>query len=218
VKWFPDRRGLAAGLITAGFGSGSALFIPTISNIIRQQDYRAAFLYSGVVQGIVILAVAQIMRNPGPEFHASKVAAKPVSPRVRRNPEQFTTVEMLRTPHYYVIYVIFVMMATGGLMVTAEAGPLAKEWGISAAALATALSLSRIANGVSRVYWGWVSDRIGREMTMAIGFSLQAGCLLSILLVGRHSGALFALTLVLTYLTWGGAFSVFPPTCGDYFG
>src|SRR5262249_16265071 len=120
VKWFPDRRGLAAGLIPAGFGSGSALFIPTISNIIRQQDYRAAFLYSGVVQGIVILAVAQIMRNPGPEFHASKVAAKPVSARVRRNTEQFTTVEMLRTPHYYVVYVIFVMMATGGLMVTAE--------------------------------------------------------------------------------------------------
>jgi len=125
---------------------------------------------------------------------------------------------MLRTPHFYAVYVMSVMMATGGLLVTAEAGPLAKEWGISMSALATALALSRIANGVSRVFWGWVSDRIGRETTMAIGFILQAGCLLSILLVGRLSGTLFAVTMVLTYLTWGGAFSVFPPTCGDYFG
>jgi OFA family oxalate/formate antiporter-like MFS transporter len=218
LKWFPDKRGLASGLIAAGFGSGSALFIPIIASIIRQQSYRAAFLYTGLFQGVVIFAAAQILRNPGPEFHISKTASKCVSGAVRRNSEQFSTGEMLRTPQFYTLYLMFVMMATGGLLVTAEAGPLAREWKISMAALTAALSLTRVANGVSRIFWGWISDRIGREPTMAIGFILQAGCLLSILFLGRLSGALFGITLVLTYFTWGEVFSVFPPITGDYFG
>jgi OFA family oxalate/formate antiporter-like MFS transporter len=218
LKWFPDKRGLASGLIAAGFGSGSALFIPLIADIIREQDYRAAFLYTGIVQGLVILIVAQFLRNPGPDFHTSKAAAKAPSAQVRRNPLQFTSMEMLRKPHFYVLYAMFVMMSTGGLLLTAEAAPLAKEWGISMAALTAALSLTRIANGLSRIFWGWVSDRAGREWTMAVGFFLQGCCLLSILFVGRRSGALFGVTLVATYFTWGEVFSVFPPTVGDYFG
>jgi OFA family oxalate/formate antiporter-like MFS transporter len=218
LKWFPDKRGLASGLIAAGFGSGSALFIPLIENVIEHKNYQAAFLYSGVFQGLVILLTAQILRNPGPDFHASKAAAKPPSPRVRRNTEQFTSAEMLRTWHFYALFAMFVMMSTGGLMLTAEAGPLSKEWGITAAALTTALAMTRIANGASRVFWGWVSDRLGRETTFAIGFILHAASLLSVLFLGRVSGVLFGVTLTLTYLTWGEIFSVFPPTVGDYFG
>jgi OFA family oxalate/formate antiporter-like MFS transporter len=218
LKWFPDKRGLASGLIAAGFGSGSALFIPLIASIIKQQDYRAAFLYTGVFQGVVILIVAQFLRNPGPDFHASKAAAKLPSVQVRRNSLQFTSGEMLRSPHFYVLYLMFVMMSTGGLLLTAEAAPLAKEWKISMAALTAALSLTRVANGLSRIFWGWVSDRAGREWTMAVGFFLQGCCLLSILFVGRLSGMLFGVTLVATYFTWGEVFSVFPPTIGDYFG
>jgi OFA family oxalate/formate antiporter-like MFS transporter len=218
LKWFPDRRGLASGLIAAGFGSGSALFIPAIAHIIREQSYRAAFLYSGILQGVIILVTAQILRNPGPEFQAPQRAGKKAGARVRRNPEQFTSGEMLRTPHFYVLYLMFVMMATGGLLVTAQAGPLAREWRISMAALTAALSLTRVANGVSRIFWGWASDQIGREMTMAVGFLLQAASLVSVLRIGRLSGVLFAATLVLTYFTWGEVFSVFPPTIGDYFG
>ena len=218
LKWFPDKRGLASGLIAAGFGSGSALFIPLIADIIRKENYRAAFLYTGIFQGLVILIAAQFLRNPGPDFHASKAAAKVLSPHVRRNSQQFTSPEMLRTPHFYVLYVMFVMMSTGGLLLTAEAAPLAKEWKISMAALTAALSMTRIANGLSRIFWGWVSDRAGRERTMALGFFLQACCLLSILFAGRLSGTLFGVTLVLTYFTWGEVFSVFPPTIGDYFG
>src|SRR5260370_40139727 len=110
---------------------------------------------------------------------------------------------MLRTPHFWLLYLMFVMMATGGLLLTAEAGPLAKEWGISMAALTAALSLTRVANGVSRIFWGWGSDRAGREQTLGLGFILQAWWLLGILVLGRLSGAWLGGTLVLTYLTRG---------------
>jgi OFA family oxalate/formate antiporter-like MFS transporter len=218
LKWFPDRRGLASGIIAAGFGSGSAIFIPLMARVIADQGYQAAFRWTGIVQGLVILLVAQILRNPGPEFAHSAIARRELSPSIRRNHEPFTTWEMLRTPHFYVLYVMFVLMATGGLLVTAQAGPVAREWNITLTALTAALALDRISNGASRIFWGFVSDRIGRETTMALAFTLQAVCLLSVLLVGRRSGTLFTITLILTFFTWGEIFSLFPSTIGDYFG
>ena len=125
---------------------------------------------------------------------------------------------MLQTPQFYVLYVAFVMMATGGLLVTANAGPIARSWGIAAGALALATQLNALANGASRVFWGWVSDRTGRELAMGIAFSLQVVCLLLVATLGRRSGTLFAITLVLTFFTWGEVFSLFPSILGDYFG
>ncbi len=217
LKWFPDKRGLASGIIAAGFGSGSALFIPVIAHLIREDSYRTAFLYTGVFQGLVILAAAQILRNPGKEFAPSKAGLKSTA-RVRRNTEQFTTPEMLRTPQFYALYAMFVMMATGGMMLTAQAEPLAREWGIGMTALTMALMLSRIANGLGRIFWGWISDRIGRETAMVAGSVLLAASLLSVLLAGRSSGTLFAVTLVLVFFAWGEVFSLFPSITGDFFG
>ena len=125
---------------------------------------------------------------------------------------------MVRTPQFYVLYLMFVLMATGGLLVTAQAGPMAQSWGITVAALTLATSLNPVANGASRIFWGWASDRIGRELTMGIAFTLQAICLLLVLTLGRRSGGWFATTLVLVYFTWGEIFSLFPSTLGDYFG
>jgi len=218
LKWFPDRRGLAAGIIAGGFGSGAALFIPVIASLIHDHGYRTAFLVTGIVQGVVILAVAQILRHPGAEFAASYAASHASHPRVRRNTEQFTTPEMLRTPQFYLLYLMFIAMATGGLLVTAQAGPVAAEWGISRGALTAALALDRVSNGVSRFAWGWISDYIGRETTMAIAFILQAACLVSVLAIGSWSGKLFTITLILTFFTYGEAFSLFPSLVGDYFG
>jgi OFA family oxalate/formate antiporter-like MFS transporter len=219
LKWFPDRRGVASGIVAAGFGSGSALFIPLIAYLIEHSGYRTAFLYTGILQGLLILAAAQILRNPPPEFAQSAAAAKAkASPLRGRHAEQYTTLEMLRTPHFYILYVMMVMMATGGLLVTAQAGPIARHWGITSTALVAALSLDRISNGGSRIFWGWLSDRIGRETTMFISFTLQALCLLSVLWLGRTSGFWFAVTLILTYFTWGQIFSLFPSVIGDYFG
>jgi OFA family oxalate/formate antiporter-like MFS transporter len=220
LKWFPDKRGLASGIIAAGFGSGSALFIPVIAYLIREQSYQQAFLWTGVLQGIVIIAAAQLLRHPDHQTAGAKAAAAAVvpNPKIRRNTEQFNTGEMLRTPHFYALYIMFVMMATGGLLVTAQAGPLAREWNISLTALTWALAVDRIANGSGRVFWGWVSDRVGREKTMATAFILQSACLISVLLFGRVSGTLFTLTLALTLFTWGEIYVLFPSICGDWFG
>jgi OFA family oxalate/formate antiporter-like MFS transporter len=214
LKWFRDRRGLASGIMAAGFGAGTALFVPWISYLIQHKGYRAAFLWTGILQGATILVVAQFLRHPARE----PAAAPATAPADRLGRHHFTTLEMLRSPQFYVLYVMFVLMATGGLLVTAHAGPLAKSWGLSTAALTLAATLSPIANGASRIFWGMASDRIGREPAMAVVFTLQAACLVLVLVVGRWSGGWFTLTLVLTYFTWGEVFSLFPSIAGDYFG
>jgi MFS transporter, OFA family, oxalate/formate antiporter len=216
LKWFSKERGFASGVMAAGFGGGTALFIPFIASMIKNQGYQAAFIWTGVFQGVVILVVAQFLRHP-PAAPAKKTA--PIAPGSSRlGQHDYTTAEMLQTPQFYMLYAAFVMMATGGLLVTANAGPIAQSWGIPAAALAVATSFNALANGGSRIFWGWVSDRTGRELAMGVAFLLQAACLVLVLTVGRLSGTLFTLTLVLTFFTWGEVFSLFPSIVGDYFG
>jgi len=214
LKWFTKDRGFAAGVIAAGFGGGTALFIPFIASMIQHQGYQTAFLTTGIFQGVVILIVAQFLRHP-PRAAAPATSAKK-APELGHH--DYTTGEMLRTPQFYVLYAMFVMMATGGLLVTANAGPMAGSWGIPAAALAAATSFNALANGGSRIFWGWASDRVGRELAMGIAFTLQAVCLVLVLTVGRMSGTLFTVTLILTFFTWGEIFSLFPSLVADYFG
>jgi OFA family oxalate/formate antiporter-like MFS transporter len=217
LKWFKDRRGLASGIMAAGFGGGTALFIPIISSTIQSSGYQAAFIATGIFQGLVIVAVAQFLRHPHAEAPtAAKPAADGGGPQLGRR--HYTTGEMLRAPQFYVMYTMFVLMATGGLLVTANAGPIAQAWGYTAAALTLAASLSPIANGASRILWGWVSDRVGRETTMMVAFALQAVCLILVLVAGQISSGWFALTLVLVYFTWGEIYSLFPAIAADYFG
>jgi OFA family oxalate/formate antiporter-like MFS transporter len=216
LKWFKERRGLASGIMAAGFGGGTALFIPFISSTIRTHGYRTAFIWTGLFQGVVILLVAQFLRHPPAEASPVTTPARASTAQLGRR--QFTTAEMLRTPQFYVLYAMFVMMATGGLLVTANAGPMAQSWGLSLAALTLAATLSPVANGGSRIFWGWASDRIGREMSMTIAFFLQAICLVMVVTFGQFSGLWFTVTLVLVYFTWGEIYSLFPATVGDYFG
>jgi OFA family oxalate/formate antiporter-like MFS transporter len=212
LKWFTKERGLAAGIIAGGFGGGTALFTPFIAWIIQNRGYQTAFLWTGIFQGTMILIVAQFLRHP-PALPTAKAAGG-----AALGQRQFTTKEMLKTPQFYLLYAAFVMMATGGLLVTSNAGPMSKSWGIPVAALTLATSLNALANGASRVSWGWVSDKIGRELAMGVAFLLQAVCLVLVLTVGRLSGTLFTITLVLTFFTWGEVFSLFPSLVGDYYG
>jgi OFA family oxalate/formate antiporter-like MFS transporter len=216
LKWFKDRRGLASGIMAAGFGGGTALFIPIIQSIIADSGYRSAFIATGIVQGMVILIVAQFLRHPPATPATAPLPAANTGSQLGKR--QFSTLEMLRTPQFYVMYVAFVLMATGGLLVTANAGPMAKSWGLAASALTLAATLSPIANGASRVFWGWVSDRMGREQTMTLAFVLQAIALFLVIALGSRSSAWFSATLVLVYFTWGEIYSLFPAMSGDYFG
>jgi OFA family oxalate/formate antiporter-like MFS transporter len=232
LKWFKERRGLASGIMAAGFGGGTALFIPTIQAMIASDGYQATFVATGLFQGLVILVVAQFLRHPPAQavaggasgaqpVHPGRagggVSAAPAAP-ARPEARQYTTFEVLTTPQFYWMYAAFVLMATGGLLVTANAGPMANAWGLSASALTLAATLSPLANGASRIFWGWASDRLGRENTMILTFVLQAVCLFMVFAVGQTSAAWFAATLVAVYFTWGQIYSLFPSTSGDYFG
>jgi OFA family oxalate/formate antiporter-like MFS transporter len=217
LKWFADRRGLASGIMAAGFGGGTALFIPIISSTIAARGYQSAFIQTGILQGLVIVVVAQCLKHP-PHAQPAAPAKLPAVSGSQIGRRHFTTMEMLRTPQFYVMYLMFVLMATGGLLVTAQAGPIAQTWGYSAAVLTLAASLSPLANAASRIFWGWASDRTGRETAMVVAFVLQAICLFLVLVLGPRSGGWFAFTLVLVYFTWGEIYSLFPSTAADYFG
>jgi len=216
LKWFKEKRGLASGIMAAGFGGGTALFIPVIQSMLRDSGYQHTFLVTGIFQGVVIALVAQVLRHPT----AAPVAVAATATTTNKaavEKKQYTTLEVLRTPQFYVMYIAFVLMATGGLLVTANAGPMAKSWGF-ASVLTLAATLSPLANGAARVFWGWASDRLGRENTMVFTFVMQALCLVSVATLGQLSGAWFAATLVAVYFTWGQIYSLFPSMSGDYFG
>jgi len=216
LKWFKEKRGLASGIMAAGFGGGTALFIPVIQSMLRDSGYQHTFLVTGIFQGVVIALVAQVLRHPTAAPIAAPIAA-PTTNKAAVEKKHYTTLEVLRTPQFYVMYLAFVLMATGGLLVTANAGPMAKSWGF-ASVLTLAATLSPLANGAARVFWGWASDRLGRENTMVFTFVLQAICLMAVATLGQISGAWFAASLVAVYFTWGQIYSLFPSMSGDYFG
>jgi MFS transporter, OFA family, oxalate/formate antiporter len=213
LKWFPDKRGLAAGLIAAGYGSGAALFTWLIADIIRKTNYRDAFLYSGIGVGFIIIIAAQFLENPK---HVAQVPASAV--KTRSHGHNFSSWEMLQTPHFYLLFSMALMMGIGGLMVTAQVGPMADTYKIGSAALATALFVNPLANGGGRLFWGWVSDHIGRENTMFMAFLLQSLFLVGVVTVGRWSPVLFIASTALVFFTWGEVYSLFPSASADFFG
>jgi MFS transporter, OFA family, oxalate/formate antiporter len=218
LKWFQDRRGLAAGIIAGAFGSGAALFVPFISYAIRVASYRSAFLYTGIFQGILIIVAAQFLRNPSPSNAPITARKAATGKQVRLHTEEFNSIEMLRTPQFYVLYAMMLMMGIGGLMVTAQVGPVADSLGISKAILTAAVAINAIANGSGRLFWGWASDYLGRERTMIVAFALQGLSLLSVLTLGRHSGTAFIICLAMVFFTWGEIYSLFPSVSADFFG
>jgi OFA family oxalate/formate antiporter-like MFS transporter len=217
LKWFPTRRGFAAGIIAAGFGGGSGLLNVFNRYMIPEYGYQTTFLITGIVQGAVIAIVAQFLRHPDASFVPPKPATPTVPAKSRRNTDNFTTGEMMSKPHFYILYAMFVTVATGGLYLTANQASIAGDWGMTGI-IGTIVILGPLANGAARISWGWVSDHLGRENTMVVTFLLQAACLVSVAALGRNSASLFALTLTLTFFTWGQIYSLFPATLGDYFG
>src|SRR6059036_3476621 len=222
LKWFPDHRGLAAGLTAAAFGAGSALTIVPIATLINTRGYEAAFVSFGIGQGLVVILCALFLRAP-------RKGEVPVAGtrEVQQSNRDVAPLEMLKTPAFWVLYVMMTMLAMGGLMATAQLGPIAVDFkvakvpvslfGLTMAALPFALSLDRILNGLTRPFFGWVSDHIGRENTMFIAFGLE-GLGILLLIAFAHIPALFVVFSGLVFFAWGEIYSLFPATCGDLFG
>jgi OFA family oxalate/formate antiporter-like MFS transporter len=221
VKWFPDKRGLAVGLTAAGFGAGAALTVLPINMMIHTGGYASAFSFFGWLQGIALLVIALFLRFP---THGQV----PISvQRLRQTSRDKTPVQMLRSPTFYVMYVMFVMIATGLVFITAQVAPLAKDYGIDKVpltifgwvvlALPFALVVDNVLNGASRTLFGWLSDWIGREVTMSIAFTIEAAALLGLLFCAHHPW-LFVLCAGATFVASGEIYSLFPATCTDLFG
>ena len=222
LKWFPDRRGLAAGLTAAGFGAGSALTVIPIANMIQSSGYQAAFLWFGLGQGIVVMLVGLMLRAP----QASEVSA-PAAPAVMQTKRDFGPAEVLRTPVFWVMYVMFVAVGAGGLMALAQLAPIATDYkiagipvsilGLTLPALTFALTIDRVLNGICRPFFGWVSDHIGRENTMFIAFFLE-GVGIYALLYFANNPVLFVILSGVVFFAWGEIYSLFPATCTDIYG
>jgi len=221
LKWFPDRRGLTAGLTAAGFGAGAAATVVPIRDVILAFGYQSAFLWFGLGQGLVILVLSQFLRAPEPGE-----TPKPAV-RLTQTSQNYTPIEVLKSPIFYLLYVMFVMVSASGLMATAQIAPIAKDFGlanqevtimfITATALSAALVVDNILNGLARPFFGWISDFIGRENTMAIVFTLGGFAYWGLGELG-HSPYMFILMAGLVFFTWGEIFSLFPSTCTDTYG
>jgi len=222
LKWFADRRGLAAGLTAAGFGAGAAATVVPIQQVIEAYGYEQAFFWFGLGQGAVILVLSQFLKAPA----SDNVAANPQQ-RNQQSVHQYHFTEMLRTPLFWVMYTMFVLVAAGGLMATAQLASIAADFGvantpvtflwITGTTLTIALTVDNVLNGVARPFFGWVSDQIGRENTMFIVFSLGAISILSLGYLGNTPWS-FILLGGAVYFTWGEIYSLFPSMCTDSFG
>jgi len=220
LKWFPGRRGLAAGITASGFGAGAAITIGPISKMINSSGYEQAFFTFGLLQGAIVFIMAWgLFVAP-----ASLAVAKT---KVAQTAYGYTPTQVLRSPCFWVMYVMFVLIAAGGLTMAASMAPIAKDFGIDKApvglfglvmpALVFALALNRIFDGVGRPFFGWVSDQIGREYTMVIAFLSGAAALFALSRAGNNP-VIFVLVTAVYFGVYGEIFSLFPATQGDTFG
>jgi OFA family oxalate/formate antiporter-like MFS transporter len=226
LKWFPDRRGLASGLTAMGFGAGSALTVFPIANMIKSQGYEATFFKFGIAQGLVVFLVSWFLRAPDARTEASLPTATNTG-KFRMATREFTPMETLKTPVFWLLYAMFMLTATGGLILTAQLTPIAKDFavaeapvallGITLAALPFALSMNRVLNGVSRPFFGWMSDHLGRERTMFMAFALESVFLLLLIPFGQNP-LLFVVLRGLAFFAYGEIYSLFPAICADVYG
>ena len=216
VRWFPDRRGFATGIVAAGYGMGAMITTFPINSMIRDSGYRQTLLTFGIILGVVGVLASLFLHRPQPgdvpSAPATDVASRGVGPN-----------DMLKTPVFWLMFVMMTMMSTGGLMVTSNFASFARDFGVAdalvlgAAALPLALTFDRITNGLTRPLFGWVSDTIGRENTMGVAFGMEA-CAIALLVVFRQNPALFVFLSGVVFFGWGEIFSLFPSTLTDTFG
>jgi OFA family oxalate/formate antiporter-like MFS transporter len=223
LKWFPDRRGLAAGLTAAAWGAGSAITVFPIRWTIAEHGYANAFLWFGLGQALLVTLVGLTIRFPGPGEVSVAVAAVKVS----QSGQDFAPRHLMRMPVFWLLFLMMTVGAVPGLLMTEQMAPMATDWhlaaadvtllGITAAALPLAVILDRILGGFTRPVFGWLSDRIGREVAMFLAFGMEGAALL-FLIRHHHDPVIFVVMSGVAFFGWGAVFSLFPAACGDLFG
>jgi len=218
VKWFPDRRGFATGMVAAGYGFGAILTTFPIADMLKSSGYRSTLIVFGLVLGVVGVLAALGMKAPA----TGAVLPQPAATVGYRGPDTVPA-RMLRSPLFWLLFVMMTMMSTGGLMVISQFASFARDFGVADltvlgfAALPLALTIDRITNGLTRPFFGWVSDRIGRENTMGIAFILE-GAAIFLMLSFRTNAAAMVVLSGLVFFAWGEIFSLFPSILTDSFG
>ena len=220
LRWFPDRRGLAVGLVAGAYGAGSAATILPIASMITSSGFQHTFLFFGILQGSVAFVAAWFLRAP----KASEVNASPLLAQGTRN---YTLREAMQTRLFWLMFIMFILIVTGGMMAVAQLGVIATDFGIKEfkvdfyffvmASLPLALMLDRIMNGISRPLFGWISDHIGRQKTMVIAFTLESFGIIALGCFGSDPYA-FLILSGLVFLAWGQVYSLFSALAGDAFG
>jgi OFA family oxalate/formate antiporter-like MFS transporter len=223
LKWFPDKRGLAAGITAAGFGAGSALTVAPIQAMIANSGFQATFWWFGLGQGVVIVILAFFLFAPK-KGQVPEVVANANIIQTRRN---YTPSEVVRQPIFWLMYFMFVIVGAGGLLVTANLKPIAADWkidnvpvtliGLTMTAITFSATIDRILNGLTRPFFGWISDMIGRENTMFLAFAME-GIGIYLLYLYGHDPVWFVLLSGFVFFAWGEIYSLFPSTCTDTFG
>jgi OFA family oxalate/formate antiporter-like MFS transporter len=226
LKWFQDHRGLCVGLTAGAYGIGTATTISPIASMLKASGYQHTFIFWGVVQGFVVLAAALFLAKP-PEGWTPpnwKEKQAKIRGKVKTSARDMTPLEMLRQPSFYVLYLMLTMLAFGGIVVTVQLNPMASSYHVDnvivvfgMTALVLAITVDRILNGLTRPFWGWVSDNIGRENAIFISFILEAIAVFALLQLISHP-VWFVVLSGLCFFAWGNIYSLFPSITGDLYG
>jgi OFA family oxalate/formate antiporter-like MFS transporter len=191
--------------------------------MIGSSGYQDTFLYFGIGQGLIVVLLAFFMVAP-------KVGQTPVpsqNQNIVQSRRNFAPTEVLKQPIFWLMYFMFVIVGAGGLMVTANLKPIAADlkvdivpvtlMGLTMTAITFAATIDRILNGLTRPFFGWVSDRIGRENTMFFAFGME-GIGIYLLYLWGSDPIWFVLLSGFVFFAWGEIYSLFPATCTDTFG
>jgi OFA family oxalate/formate antiporter-like MFS transporter len=216
VRWFPDRRGFATGVVAAGYGVGALLTNNAVYNMIAESGYQHTLIVFGIILGLVGAAAALGLRLP-----TTDDALPP--PRIVASDDGKKPAEMVRSGVFWLMFAMMTMMSTGGLMIISQFSAFSRDFGVigvtvlGMAALPLAQNIDRATNGLTRPFFGWVSDRIGRENTMAIAFLMEAAAV-TLWVLFRDNTLVFVLLSGVVFFGWGEIFSLFPSTLTDTFG
>ncbi|HXR64526.1 MAG TPA: OFA family MFS transporter [Ktedonobacteraceae bacterium] len=217
IKWFPDRRGFITGLAVAGFGGGAALTGPIAANyLLPPYGLNTTFIILGIIYLIIVVGAAQFFRK-APDGYTPPGWAPVVKPQEMRSKRDYALRESVATPKWYILWLILALNVTAGAALISVASPLAQKFTLVSAGVASTLVVTiSIFNGAGRLFWGWISDFIGRPYTFLSLFVIQIVAFALTPLIGNF--ALLFIPASIIGLCYGGGFGTMPAFAADFFG